>query len=377
MKHQFFIICLLSGILPGTLFSSAFADSPVQSTQEPIAASTTKWNMAIVQQHIMPAYEALKVSTQALNESSISFCQTPNQKKLAVLQQDFKDSLAHWQAIQHIRFGPIENSLRNFRYQMWPDKRGKINKHLNKLLSEKKSQPLQEDVFPHGSIAIQGFGALEMLLFNKGISSKDFSLSESNDKTKNYRCQVVLSITKNLSKMSNGLIYDWSKAKPAFQEMIATAEQGNDYYESDREVTANLLNNLSTQLILIVDYKLDRPMGKSIKKNVPKRSESWRSRQSLSNINQNLIALEQLYQIGFQPWLENAELNEKIEVSFSQTFALIKKIDKPLFEAIRDPLLRPQLITLRKKIAQLKQLCSAELPKALDLPLGFNSLDGD
>ncbi len=373
MKIIFFIGCFFAGCF----FSTAQAqDKTISETK-----NTSQWNIAVVEQHIIPAYKALEASTEQLNQHSKGFCQKPDEQSFIKLQIAFINSLAKWQSIQHIRFGPIENSLRNFRYQLWPDKRGKVNKHLNKLLIAKDSGPLQNEKFPHGSIAVQGFSALEMLLFNKGITFQDFVIHRIKQETEqgktNYRCAVLLAITANLSNMSTGLVRDWAGDNNAFREFIATAEQANDYFENELEVSSNLLNNLSTQLILIVDYKLDRPLGKNIQKSIAKRAESWRSRQSLANIQNNLSALKLLYETGFKPWLNNAELKQKIDHSFTQIDTTIDKINKPIFAAVKDPSLRPVVVELRQQIAQLKQFCSVQLPAALNLPLGFNSLDGD
>ncbi len=369
MKIIFFIGCLFAGYF----FSTAQAqDKTISETK-----NTSQWNIAVVEQHIIPAYKALEVSTEQLKQNSKGFCQKPDEQSFIQLQIAFINSLAKWQSIQHIRFGPIENSLRNFRYQLWPDKRGKVNKHLNKLLIAKNSGPLQNEKFPHGSIAIQGFSALEMLLFNKGITFQDFIKQEAKQGKANYRCKVLLAISTNLSNMSTGLVHDWAGDNNAFREFIATAEQANDYFENELEVSSNLLNNLSTQLILIVDYKLDRPLGKNIQKSIAKRAESWRSRQSLANIQNNLTALKLLYETGFKPWLNDTELKQKIDYSFIQINTTIDKINKPIFAAVKDPSLRPVIIELRQQIAHLKQLCSVQLPAALNLPLGFNSLDGD
>ncbi len=365
MKNIIFILCFSMGCL----YSSAQA----QNDTAPEKKNTSQWNNAIVDKHIIPAYKALETSTQQLKQSSEDFCKKPDKQGFIQLQSAFINSLAKWQSIQHIRFGPIENSLRDFRYQLWPDKRGKVNKHLNKLLIAKDSKALQGDKFPHGSIAIQGFSALEMLLFNKDSSFQDF-VTQGNS---NYRCDVALAITNNLSRMSTGLVTDWAGDNNSFRNAIATAEQGNSYFENELEVSSNLLNNLSTQLILIVDYKLDRPLGKNIRKSIAKRAESWRSRQSLSNINNNLVALKALYETGFKPWLKNTQLKQQIDTSFAEIHTTMDNINKPLYEAVKDPSLRPVVLELRRKIAKLKQLCSVKLPAALDLPLGFNSLDGD
>src|SRR3546814_3114375 len=68
-----------------------------------------------------------------------------------------------WMAVQHLRFGPSLLFLRVDRVEFWPDKRGTVGRHLAQLLSDHDLQPLAPRVFANGSVAVQGFPALERL----------------------------------------------------------------------------------------------------------------------------------------------------------------------------------------------------------------------
>lgn len=346
---------------------------PVKAATYESTGNLSLQNLQMVDQVIFPAYQRLDMSTQAFSKAIQNFCAQPTEAQLSDLRGHFKKSLAAWQSIQIIRFGPIENLLRLHRFQMWPDKRGKVAKHLRKVLSEKKVNNLELDKFVRGSTAIQGFGAAEMLLFNSKVTAALFS---ANDQA-NFRCQLLQTIGRNLQQMSAGLVYDWKSAKEPFRSFIATSENGNAFYESEREVGSIVLNNMVTELILIVDHKLARPLGKNLSKNYPKRAESWRSRESLSNISHNLNSIEQLYLVGFAPLLKDSELKSNIQQSWQDIHSTLAAIQMPIYSGVKDKATRQQLLRLQQQIADLKQIFATQLTQALQLPLGFNSLDGD
>ena len=339
----------------------------------PVWSETADLNLIVVDEHILPGYRQLEKTTAELNEQTKAFCAKPDKASMEQLQSAFSQSLAAWQSIQHIRFGPVDFQLRMHRYQMWPDKRSKVAKHLRKRLAEKNSDSLQPQAFQQTSIATQGFSAMERLLFGKTVAISDFIDVDSGT----YRCKLLQAIGSNLAVMSVEIVKEWTQGEQPFRNVIATAAQGNGFFESEREVGGKILNNLYTQLQLIVDLKLDLPLGKSVKKAKGKRAELWRSSSSIANIRNNLIGLQQLYQVGFAPRVKDAALKQQIDAAFKSTLAATDKIAEPLLTAVKNPDSRVAVEQLRAEASKLKGLFARELPKAVDLPLGFNSLDGD
>jgi predicted lipoprotein len=49
----------------------------------------------------------------------------------------------------------------------------------------------------------------------------------------------------------------------------------------------------------------------------------------------------------------------------------------PLSEAVTDPAARARVEALRDQVSALEKLLASPAAEALDLPMGFNSLDGD
>ena len=335
-------------------------------------AAPDNLNLAWVDQFVLPTYERLGTTTTNLNQSAIKFCSGPNQNGLKPLKDDYHLAMDAWQMAQLVRFGPIEFLLRGNRYQVWPDKRGQVSKHLRRLLAKKNPAQLVPDKFANASVAIQGFSALENQLYAK----EALKLYQDADNGM-FRCQVLKAITANLERMSKGVLADWTQGEEKHRQYIEGAAGGNDYYESDKEVGSKILNNLYTQLQLIVELKLDRPLGKSFKKARGKKAESWRSRRSLQNIQKNLDAIQSTYQVRFKPALKGKPIQQQIDQAFTKVRKHGEALRISLFDAVKDESQYDLLSQYREEVNQLKRLFVGPVPKHLDLPLGFNSLDGD
>ncbi|MGD2118114.1 MAG: imelysin family protein [Chromatiales bacterium] len=338
-----------------------------------MGANSSALNLAAVDHYIIPGYQALADSTVKLESRTHSFCTSGSEVEFTALREAFHHAMDDWQYVQLIRFGPIEILLRGNRYQMWPDKRGTVGKHLRQLLKAKDSDKLASDQFERASIAIQGFSAMERLLFGNDSNPEQFVTAGR----ATYDCQVLQAIAHNLATMSRELVAEWSQGDNAHRVFIASAADGNDYYEAADEVSSRLLNNLHTALQLIAEQKLERPLGDAIQKARGQRAESWRSRRSLRNIRLNLQAAEKLYQLAFAPRLQDTPLQQQIAAAFSTSRQQIDAIKTSLYAAVNDETARQQVESLQSSAAKLKALLAGPLPDAIGIPLGFNSLDGD
>ena len=325
-----------------------------------------RFNLAAVDAQIVPGYQALAKTSATLDTAARKACDAAEPDTRS-LKQPFADSFLAWQAVQQVRFGPILAFNRGFRYQLWPDKRGTVGKHLRQLLAKPDPSRIEAKTFAGGSVALQGFGALERLLFDTtDLRNTDEAV---------WRCAVIMAITTNLRAMSQEMLDEWQAGPDAHRALIATANRGNAYYQNAEEVSANLLNGLHTQLELMVTKKLDRPLGG--KRAMPKRAEAWRSELSLAALKVNLEAAEKLYQTAFAPRITEPELTQAFAQAFADAHTTAASIEQPLAEAVSHPESRAQVENLRTRLAALQTLVGDRLTAALGLSLGFNSLDGD
>jgi len=354
------------------LFATLLLGGLLLSVPAQAALSLAQANQRMVDDHLLPAYQRLAETTRALALQADALCAAPDAAQLADTRQAYQQAMDAWMGIQHLRFGPVELLLRYHRYQLWPDKRNTGAKQLAQLLTAEDAELLQAERFEQSSVAVQGFSALERLLFGARLSAADFA---------GYRCAFSRAVAHNLATMSAEIVAEWNSGDVPYRALMLQVGRGNDSFESDREVTSRLLNNLDTQLQVIVEQKLLRPLDGDVAHARPRRAESWRSQRSLRNIALNLAALQELYLTGFSPLLlerpAGVALDARLRSAFTEALAAARAIDRPLLEIGRDPAQRPALDRLLAKCRDLKALTGGALPQALDIPLGFNSLDGD
>lgn len=339
-----------------------------------MANDWTNSNKKIAEEFAIPRYQALNEASKALVKQANSFCETVDETSFKKTREHFLETMNAWQQVQLFRLGPAELFMRHFRLEMWPDRSNTGAKQISRLLSEKSLDALNAKTFSRASTAVQGLPAMERLLYAKNVNAQLFS----KDGKANYRCKLLKAISVNINGMSHDLLNDW---QGKYLKDITNPGEENDYFESHKEISSQFLKELATQLQAVMDQKFKRPLGggKNGKRFRPKRAESWRSSHSLHNIVENLKSTEQLFLIGFAPLLTNKEsekvLRKKLEEQFTQAIRTGEKLDVSLKEAYQKH--KSLLDDWILQISKLKKTVTQELPKALDIPLGFNSLDGD
>ena len=333
----------------------------------------TRYNLQAVDAYILPGYTRLAERTQALAQQAERFCQHPDDSGLQQLREHYRLALERWQFIQPIQLGPIEQKLRSYRLQFWPDKRQSVSRHLAELLDKTDDEALEADNFASGSVAVQGFSALERLLFSADDGPSAFTASE----TGHQRCRVMRAISRNMADISLQVLNEWQSGESPHRQLVATAATGNAAYRDSAAVSARLFNSLRTQLELMLEQKLKAPMGPSAERARGTKSESWRSGQSLSNLEHNLDGVSLLIRTAFLSRLAASRLSDRIETQLAQCGQALAQIELPLHEAVTDPEQRTRIEALMQAFSVLRDSLTGELAPALEIPLGFNSLDGD
>ena len=307
--------------------------------------------------HIRPVYATLTLKTSSFDDAMAAFCAQPTRAGLEVVQAEFNSAYLAWQGAQHLRFGPVQLFMREYRYDLWPDKRGTVGKHLARLIADVGKDPavLAPDAFAKGSVAVQGFSAMERLIYGESMDRFDAPGFKA-------RCKVLTTIATNLASMSADILEEWMDA---------------DAPESPAERDAELLASINTELERVVAQKLALPMGSDATLARGTRAEGWRSGLSLAAIRENLASTRALYRAGYQSRARAAGLDARLENAWASALDALEAIGKPLDAAVADPVERPKVEALRQRVSELKAMISSDLAPALDLSLGFNNLDGD
>jgi len=353
--------------------------APAWAKDPPIAEEAYRAvNLALVETHIRPRYARFAATGATLEDQVESVCATSAPRELELVRAAFDSAFGAWMGIAYIQEGPAAQFMRQVRLHFWPDKRGRTGKQLNAFLAADDTRSLAPERFSNISVALQGFGVAERLLFEHAHFERIASVPED------IRCQLLRSVARNIAQIGSGLVQDWVPGEGSFSDEFQRAGHSDSRFATHREATAVLVNGLFTSLKIVTDFKLDRVLGKTIEGARPKRAESWRSGRSLWNIIDNLTALQALYEgEAGAPGLRalfarrHHELASLLSTAFTKTLANARRIPVPLSQAVADPTARPPLSLLARQTRALKAMVAKELAPALGTPLGFNALDGD
>lgn len=365
----------LAGLL--TLVLIIGSATPLRA--EPAPDDYRKLNTALIERHVVPRYRALAAATADLSQRADIFCKAPDAAGLASFKAAFLKGVDAWQAIQHVRFGPVDLFMRSMRMAFWPDPRDTAGRQLEQVLAKRDKAAIELKGFTDHSVAVQGFPALERLLYDDGAEKALLAKDEAGA----FRCAFAMAVAQNLKAVAADLVREWTEGNKPFAKGIA---DGNaDPYRTPKEATLELFKSLHTAVELVADHKLKKPLGPVAKRARPKLAESWRSGHSLANVRTNLAAAEAMYLgeggDGFSAFIKTVagkkDLDDLLRRAFAQTRGTAASIKVPLAEAIIAKDERPKVEQLQAEAAALKAILAKDLTAALGIPLGFNALDGD
>ncbi|GAB4358547.1 MAG: imelysin family protein [Kiloniellaceae bacterium] len=345
---------------------------PAAQAQAP--ADYAALNAAIVADYVLPRYAAFADAAAVLESELRKGC-SDDVLERGEAAAAYNDAMDAWMAVQHLRFGPSELFLRSERIAFWPDKRGVVGRHLAQMLEAKDPTALEPETFANGSVAVQGFPALERLMFD----------SEAATWATPFGCALTVAIGRNLNAIAAGLLADWQGGEVHYAEVIRGAAAGNARYFDAKEAALEFAKALRGAVLLVQDYKLGRPLGDKPESARDTRAESWRSGRSLRNVLVNLESAQALYEAGGEHSLsalarahpQGGDLDSAIRAALARLIAAVEAEPASLVAALESPGGWQRLDAIRVEARQLLELMGGPLSEVLELPMGFNSYDGD
>lgn len=305
---------------------------------------------AIVTTHVVPRFETLATTTDALAQTSATTCNADAPE----LQAAYHTAFDAWIGVSHLRFGPTEVDDRAFGIAFWPDPRGSTVKTLAGLIRTKDPIVHDATAFATLSVAGRGFYALEFLLYDPQFADTDES----------YRCALTQAITQNIATNAAAILKDW---QTGYAELMI--HPGNDTYQTGNEAAAQLFTALLTGLEFTAQARIGRPLG-SFEKPRPNRAEARRSGRSLRHVALSLAATRDLAAM-----ISRGDV--KVDQSFQTALGKVENLNDPVFASVADPQGRFRIEVLQQSIDGIRQVLSEETGPKLGISAGFNALDGD
>jgi predicted lipoprotein len=287
-----------------------------------------------------------------------------------------------WIPLQHVHTGPAALQTRIDRIYFWPERKNAVAKQLAALLQSGDAVALAPERFATASVAVQGFPALQLLLYDGGDPARLFL---SGDSAAAFRCAYGTAVARNLKTIAGQIVEGWTAAVTTMAAVPAGSGSAYGLRASPKETAQQMFTDLLTLFQLVGDLKLALPLGLSLDKPKPKLAESWRSGRSLRNVELNLESARAMYgkdrASGFRSLMpggsDSDDLDEEIVEAFAEASSSLAAIPMPLDAAVADSSGRPEVEALLADVRHVRDLLGQKLPAAIGLSVGFNALDGD
>jgi predicted lipoprotein len=286
---------------------------PTPSPNLSVSEGESRVTVNLVDNIIMPTYNAMLTESKALSESTISFCDklSPTETDLNDLKQHWVKVNTAWQNARVLKFGPIADTFYYSRIQFWPISSAKIMNDVEETLDQDIDF---SEGFGNQKHQIQGLPAMEILLY---AESESQSLLTAQNRSN--RCDYLKAIAKNIEGIMDDTVLQWENGYgQSFKE-------GSGEFNSRKFAIEKFLTVWFEYLEIINDDKLKEPLG-SASPGEPDLLENPISKLSLSNIRVNIDQLYKQYKgadgFGLDDYLD--EVNNRSDVND----AIIEAFDK-------------------------------------------------
>jgi hypothetical protein len=321
---------------------------------------------------IRPGFAKFAEDTAALVVAADAMCGTPSDATLEATRDAFKATVVAWSRIELYRFGPLMTDNRSDKILFWPDRKGIALKQVQAILAEPDWDAFSADTLAGKSVAVQGLGALEFLLF--GTNSEQLATIEAD-----FRCNYALAISTLLSQRAADMSAEWNDPE-GFPKRLLTPTEADPDYRSFREVAEALVGILAHGTEAIRDQRLLPFLGRDGAAPKPKSALFWRSGMTVPSIIANFDGLEALFQdsrMGEAGGPDNAWVANSANFELGNADRAGKLITAPVEAALADDRQKKALDYLVIVTQSLDTVFGENLSAALGLSVGFSSLDGD
>lgn len=327
---------------------------------------------AAVEEAIRPGFAAFADTTGALRTKMGALCEAPSAEGLAAAQEAFKDVVLAWSKIELYGFEPSMKDNRTERILFYPDRKGIGLKQIQAILAKQDTTATDPATLQKKSVAVQGLGALEFVLFGTGseaVGSKDGA----------FRCSYGNAIAALLGDTAAAMSAEWNDPNGISARLIHPSEDDPDF-RTNEEVMQQLVGVMAHGVEAIRDMRILPFLGREGEESKPRSALFWRSNMTVPSIEANFAGLEALL-INSDMWeypaTEQFWIGQDAKTEFGKVEAGAAKVTGTVEQAVADPGQKQAITDFVASSMVLGKLTGEDLPAALGLSVGFSALDGD
>jgi predicted lipoprotein len=361
MAKRFFVPLVVALALP--LMAVASASAAVKASDVIGAA---------IDGFVRPAYASLHTRATELTKAMHALCEAPSQAGLDAARSEFSGAVAAWSTVEIITFGPIREDNRLERMLFWPDRKSIGLKQVQSALASKDATAADHAKLAGKSVAMQGFGALEFVLYGTGSEA----LAGKDDP---YRCAYGAAIAQNIETMAGDVAAAWNKPG-GFADLWTKPGPDNPLYRDSSEAVTELMGVFINELEMVRDVRLKGFFGALPDADKPKQAIYWRSGNTAASLAANLDGVQRLFEvsrIGEALSPDARWMGESTLIQLANGIADARAVTGPIGEVLADPARRAKLDHFALVTSTLSDLIGTRMTAEFGLTAGFSSLDGD
>lgn len=321
---------------------------------------------------IRPGYHRFRETASALETDMKGLCAAPSSATLEVARDAFDKTVAAWSTIEIVRVGPVIEANRFERILFYPDRKSTGLKQVQAILAKPDESATSVETLKDKSVAMQGLGALEFVLFGTGADA----LSEEKE---GFRCRYGAAIAGNLVRLGTELTDAWD-APDGIQKAWKYPGPDNPEFRDGGEAITALLGILVHGAEAIRDQRIETFYKGEDNNTFPKQAIYWRSGNSFASIAGNIEGLRELLkQSGMVDLLadDSRSIVSSIDFVAKSLIKVAKDVDPDVEVAVADPAERAKLDFLLLNSKDLILRLNNDYGGAIGLAAGFSFSDGD
>ncbi|WP_323014596.1 imelysin family protein [Devosia sp.] len=315
---------------------------------------------------IRPAIKTLSLRADELVADMEALCRAPAPAQLEAARAGFAGAALAFGRVEFVRTGPLVEENRVDRLLFWPDRKGIALKQVQAILAGEDAAAITPERIRQGSVAVQGFGALEFVLFGTGAETLATGMP--------FRCAFGQAIAANIATIAGELVAGWADPDGIALHLTAPDPAYADY-RTQTEALEGLVGLMAHGIEAARDQRLLPFISRDGKPAKPRQAMFWRSSLTLPMLRADIEGIRRM--LGLSGIVSDADLASAIEAAFGNALAAIDRVTGDVETAVVDPDQAAALLDLLAATQDLQRLIGEELSASLGLSVGFSSLDGD
>ncbi|MDQ1195269.1 imelysin family protein [Agrobacterium sp. SORGH_AS 787] len=321
---------------------------------------------------IRPGYETFRDKASLLEGTMKALCADPSADRMKDAKQGFADTVDAWSHIEVVRVGPVIEQNRFERILYYPDKKGLGLKQVQRYLTDKDESVTTAEGLKTKSVAAQGLGALEFVLYGTGA---DALALQKND----FRCRYGAAIAGNLANIGNELVASWT-APDGTAKNWKEPGPDNPVFRDEREALVAMLGILVHASEAIRDQRIETFYKGPDNVKFPRTAIYWRSGLTWKSIGDNIAAVQDLLhtaQMGDLLPPDQRSIIGSIDFIAKSMVRVSGTINPDVEKALADDKERAKVDYLLLNGKDLIYRINDQYGGAIGLSSGFSFSDGD